>query len=81
MATLTIRNLDDDVAEKFKARAKAHNRSLEAEVRATLAEAASRLSPAELRAHADRIAERIAAATPGVVQTDSTKLIREDRDR
>ena len=77
MATLTIRNLDDTVVEKLKARAKTHHRSLEAELRTLLAEAASRPSPDELR----KRAERIAAMTPDVPQTDSTTIIRELRER
>lgn len=77
MATLTIRNLDEGVAKALKRKAKAHHRSLEAEVRQILAHAVQRRSPEDLRA----LAERIAAMTPNVPQTDSTKLIREDRDR
>ncbi|MFQ6018914.1 MAG: Arc family DNA-binding protein [Kiloniellaceae bacterium] len=77
MANLTIRNLDDAVVEKLKARAKAHHRSLEAELRALLSEAASRPSREEFR----KRAERIAAMTPDAEQTDSTKIIREFRDR
>lgn len=76
MATLTIRNLDDEVVEKLKQRAKAHHRSLEAEVRVLLIEAASRPSREEFF----KQAERIRAMTPNVPQTDSTELIREDRD-
>lgn len=39
MATLTIRNIDDDVAAALKAQASAHGRSMEAEVRVILAAA------------------------------------------
>lgn len=78
MASVTIRNLDDAVVKTLKAQAKAHNRSLEAELRQVLAEiAAKRKSRLELLAEADRIA----AMTPkDVPQTDSTELIRRDRD-
>ena len=76
MANLTIRNLDDAVVAKLKAQAKAHHRSLEAELRALLSEAAARSSREEFQ----RIAARIRAMTPDVEQTDSTLLIREDRD-
>jgi len=78
MATVTIRNLDDEVVKQLKAQAKANNRSLEAELRRILAQAASqRERLAKLRQEA----ERIAAMTPkDVPQTDSTLLIREDRD-
>jgi plasmid stability protein len=36
MATITIRNLDDDVYERLKTEARANHRSLEAEARARL---------------------------------------------
>ena len=79
MATVTIRNLADGIVKKLKAQAKANQRSLEAELRDLLSN--------EVRAR-DRIrrframVDRIAAMTPkGVKQTDSTILIREDRDR
>jgi plasmid stability protein len=77
MATLTIRNLDDAVVENLKARAKANQRSLEAEVRAILASTPRKLSREEALAAFDRIA----AMTPkGVKQTDSVELIREGRE-
>lgn len=78
MGSVTIRNLDDDVIARLKERARAGNRSLEAELREILARAAAQ--PARisaLRAEAERIREM----TPDVPQTDSTTLIREDRDR
>ena len=78
MASMTIRNLDDKVVERLKKRAKDNGRSLEAELRVLLKQAANRKSPEELLA----IAERISAMTPDdVEQTDSTKIIREFRDR
>lgn len=39
MAALSIRDLDDNVREKLRVRAASHGRSMEAEVRAILAEA------------------------------------------
>ncbi len=39
MATLTIRDLDDDVRDQLRMRAAQHGRSMEAEVRAILREA------------------------------------------
>ncbi|HEX9768150.1 MAG TPA: hypothetical protein VGA50_03160 [Kiloniellales bacterium] len=76
MANVTIRNLDDEVVARLKDRAKANKRSLEAELRALLSEAANRPSLEEFR----KLAARIRAMTPDVEQTDSTLLIREDRD-
>jgi len=78
VTTLTIRNVEEDVVERLKARAKANGRSLEAEVRLVLKSSAQRLSGKE----ALELADRIAAMTPkGVKQTDSAILLREDRDR
>ena len=78
MANVTIRNLDDEVVEELKRQAKAHRRSLEAELREILSNETLRRK--RRRAFLAK-AERIAAMTPNVPQTDSTFLIREDRDR
>lgn len=78
MANLSIRNLDDDVVVSLKARARRHDRSLEAEIRAILAAAARQ--PAEL-VDLRVLAERIAAMTPAGSRTDSVELLREDRGR
>ena len=77
MATLTIRNLDNQVVAQLKQRARDNDRSLEAEVRSLLCQAAEQPSHKKLR----ELAEKIASMTPDVSQTDSTDLIREDRDR
>lgn len=78
MATLTIRNLDETVVKQLKERAKDNERSLEAEVRVLLAEAAQRPSRKKLL----ELAQKISAMTPeGIKQTDSTQIIREFRDR
>jgi antitoxin FitA len=79
MANLTIRNVDDEVVEMLKAKAKAHNRSLEAEIRQFLVDQARR--PSWRGAELLERAKRIAAMTPDVPQTDSVELLREDRDR
>ncbi len=77
MASVTIRNLDDEVVKALKQRAKAADRSLEAELRQILSDAVDPNAPVDLRA----LAEQIAAMTPGRLQTDSADLLREDRDR
>lgn len=76
MATLTIRQLDDAVYERLKARARENNRSLEAEVRTILDERTrSRADTiARLRAFQDRM-----IAKYGYLP-DSTDLIRQMRD-
>ena len=74
MASITVRNLAEADVAALKRLAKANNRSLEAEVRDILKRIASR---------EETIArvKRIAAMTPDVPQSDSTLLIREERDR
>ncbi len=78
MATVTIRNLDDNVVKKLKARAKENHRSLEAELRELLS---SEVCKADRMRRFRAKARRIAAMTPAVPQTDSARLIREDRKR
>ena len=76
MASVTIRNLDDEVVARLKDRAKANKRSLEAELREILTRSAGAMTRKEFIAFAKRIRDM----TPDVPQTDSTLLIREDRD-
>jgi plasmid stability protein len=76
MGTVTIRNLDDEVIERAKQRAKDHHRSLEAELRTILTREFKPLSPTEFFNLADEIRER----TRGRPQTDSDILQREGRD-
>lgn len=45
MASITIRNLDDDVKTHLRKRASEHGRSMEEEVRLILAEAVEREAP------------------------------------
>jgi plasmid stability protein len=77
LTTLTIRNLEEEVVEALKARARRNHRSLEAEVRELLSDAVSRGSTTSLR----DLADQIAALTPKEPQADSTDLVREDRMR
>ncbi len=76
MTTLTIRNVDAAQVEELRRRAARHNRSLEAELRQLIADAVARPTPDELLAWADRLA----AMTPNVPQTDSTAIVRQMRD-
>jgi plasmid stability protein len=77
MATLTIRNLEEKVVDRLKARAAANHRSLEAELRQLLSNVANEPAPFDFRA----FAARVAAMTPKGKQPDSVKLLREDRRR
>jgi len=77
VAQVIVRNLDDGLVAALKRKARVHGKSLEQELRDILA-AAARPAPEERAA----IARRIRAMTPaGIEQSDSTDLIREDRDR
>ncbi len=76
MAQVIVRNLDDQVVATLKRKAELHGCSLEQELRDILSKAA-RLTKDERVA----LAKRLRAMTPpGVAQTDSAQLIREDRD-
>jgi len=77
MATVTIRNLDPAVVEQLKRQAAANHRSLEAELRGILEQAAKRaLSRTEFVA----LAERIAAMNPLPQDEDSDSVIHEARE-
>ncbi len=76
MGQVIVRNLDDHVIATLKRKAKLHGCSLEQELRDILS-AAVKLTKEERIA----VAKRIRDMTPAnVKQTDSTDLIREDRD-
>ena len=78
MGSLTIRNLDDRVIDKLKVQAKQNHRSLEGEVRHLLSQQVDR------RARIIDFRERtgkLTSLTTDTRQTDSVKLLREDRDR
>ena len=76
MAQVIVRNLDDQVVAALERKAELHGCSLEQELRDILSKAA-RLTKEERVA----LSRRFRAMTPtGVDQTDSTQLIREDRD-
>ena len=76
MANALVRDLDDQVYERLKARAAGNNRSLEAELREILVAASKQGSMAEARARAAEIRHRLSGRT----HSDSAELIREDRD-
>ena len=75
MATIVVRNLDDQVAERLRAQARLKGISLEQEVRRILTEG-SALSRKEIAARAALIRAR---QRPSSVR--AVDLIREDRDR
>lgn len=79
MNAITIDKLSPQTLKSIEERARAHNKSIEDEAAAILEQATNDAVRIDLRR---RIVDRIAAMTPkGVVQTDSTLLIRQDRDK
>lgn len=76
MAQLTVRRLDEDLVHRLKIRAAENNRSAEAEHRAILEESL-RATQVDFWREATRLRER----TSGRAHSDSTLLIRADRDR
>ncbi|MGY9056791.1 MAG: FitA-like ribbon-helix-helix domain-containing protein [Alphaproteobacteria bacterium] len=67
MGTVTIRNLDDGVVERLKARAKLNNRSLESELRQMLTHASAN----EVTFDRQAIAARITALSLGAQNDDN----------
>ncbi len=75
MANVLVRDLDDEVLKKLKAAAKAHGRSLQAEIHDVLHRASAR-NLAETRRLSARWLKRLARSS----HSDSAALIREDRN-
>ena len=76
MANVLIRDLDDDVLKQLKAAAKAHGRSLQAEIHDVLQKASNR-NLAETRRLSTHWLKRLQTSS----QSDSAHLVREDRDK
>lgn len=76
MGQVIVRNLDDHVIDALKAKAELHGQSLEQELRAILSKAALPNTQERIA-----LADRIRASTPKRRQTNTTALIRKDRDR
>jgi len=76
MAQVLVRDLENDVVDKLKERAKSRGRSLEAELRLILEQAAQ-----DSRAAGLLELEQIRARLAGRTFSDSLELLREDRAR
>lgn len=76
MAQVLIREVEPEVIEKLKERARANGRSLEAELRQIFRQAAGEKQPRDLSE-----VERIRALFAGRSFSDSVELLREDRER
>jgi plasmid stability protein len=79
MGQVIVRNLEDDVIEQHRARAKARGVSLEQELRDVLRHAA-RPSKEELLRRMDEIRAMTPTLPPGVKRTRAEDIIREIRD-
>jgi plasmid stability protein len=75
MANLLVRDLDDDVLKQLKVAAKAHGRSLQAEIHDVLRRASTR-NLAETRRLSAQWLKRLRHSS----QSDGVDTIREDRD-
>lgn len=76
MAQVLVRGVDAKVVERLKERARGHGRSLEAELRGVLEQAAAS-DLADARELAARLRRRLA----GRKHSDSATLVAEDRSR
>jgi plasmid stability protein len=76
MASLSVRNLDDDLLARLKRRAARHGRSAEAEVRDILRQTLS----GEADTDFDTLAAELRALTSGRRHTPAEDLLREGRD-
>jgi plasmid stability protein len=77
MATALVRDLDDEVYERLKARAAGNHRSLESELREILVLASKQVDMATARAAADVMRQRL----EGRPHSDSGEILAEDRLR
>lgn len=78
MSSLVIPDVEETLLARLRARASAHQRTLEVEAKAILAEV---LQPAPVPAWAGVNALRQRLAASGRSFGDSTELLREDRER
>jgi plasmid stability protein len=76
VASLSVRNLENDVMAKLKRRAVRHGRSAEAEARHILAQAVS----AEADTGFEDLAAQLRAMTSGRRHTPAEDLLREGRE-
>ena len=76
MAQVLVRDLENAVVDKLKERAKSRGRSLEAELRLILEQAAQ-----DTRQQGLLELEQVRALCAGRTFSDSTELLREDRAR
>jgi len=78
MAQLLIRNLDETTITNLKQKAQRNHRSMQAEAQRIL-ENATQVEPTQFWKGAEEIRKRLESA--GGTFSDSTEMVREDRDR
>ena len=76
MAQVLVRNLEPDTVDNLRSRARRNGRSLENELRLIL----SRAAMEQVSSNLEQV-DRVRALFQGRTFSDSTELIREDRDR
>lgn len=79
MAQVLVRNLKDKVVARLKKRAAQRGRSLQAEVKQILEDAAAEADQTDVWKRIEKFRERMRRS--GRTFSDSAELIREDRDR
>lgn len=77
MAQIILDDLDDRLVARLKSQASRHGRTLEGEVQIILEQQAGKVSKAEAHSIAEEWSRRLA----GSDFSDSTEMIREDRER
>lgn len=80
MRSLMITKIEEHIFERLETQAKKSGRSLEDEARMILTAAILTPAHAPTSREFKAIAEHIAAMTPDVPQSNSTELIRQQRD-
>ena len=78
MANIIINNVDEEVAEWFRRQAKAHQRSLEDEIRALMEREASQRHMDSWLKKADHLRQNVSPWKPGM--PTAVDLIREGRE-
>lgn len=79
MATISVKNLDDEIVRRLETRAVGNGRSLEDEARHILVEAAGEDMEAKLKAFRE-LSRELRRGAPDTSQLPSEVIIRQDRD-
>ncbi len=80
MTDVLIRGVPEEIVEALKRRARAHNRSLQGELRELLIQSATGGARIDGAALARRVRERIEADRGALLEDDSADIIRDDRE-